>query len=170
MIAIIPVKLSERLPGKHLLKIGDKTIIEQVYHKVSSVFDTHVYSKVPLPVPYVKDNSENIMDLVYSLRLKYGTFALIGGDMAFFTEADLKVLLDGYKSGPVVPSDGKGDYEPMFSIYAGTPSRTSNLRGALITENTVFLPRSLFSRHAFFNINTRKDYEEALKIFEKLGN
>lgn len=168
MIAIIPVKLSERLPGKHMMKIGEKAIIEHVYEKVSQVFETYIYSKVELPIPFIRDDSANIMELVYTLRNKYGTFAMIGGDMVFFTEEDLIKLKKAYNGNPVVPSNGKGDYEPMFSIYAGTPVRTKNLREALITENTVYIPRREFSRNAFFNINTREDYENAISIHEKL--
>ena len=167
MIAIIPVKLSERLPGKHLMKIGDKAIIEHVFEKVSKVFETYIYSKVELPLPFIHDDSSNILDLVYSLRTKYGSFALIGGDMIFFTVEDLTTLLKSFKWGPVVPSDGDGDYEPMFSIYAGKPEPTRNLREALISKNTVYISRSKFSGLAFFNINTKDDFEKALIIFEK---
>ena len=168
MIAVIPVKLSERLPGKHLLKIGGKTVIEHVYEKVSRVFETHIYSKMDIPLPFIKDESVNIMELVYGLRRKYGTFAFIGGDMMFFTEDDLITLKNMYRGNPVVPSDGEGDYEPLFSIYTGDPVPAKNLRDALITENTTYIPRSSFSRNAFFNINTEADYKYALDLYETL--
>lgn len=168
MIAIIPVKLSERLPGKHLMKIGGKAIIEHVVQKVSKVFETYIYSRTELPVPYIKDESANIMELVFGLRQKYGTFALIGGDMLFFTEKDLKILKNAHNGSPVVPSDGNGDYEPMFSIYTGTPHPTRNLRDALITESTVYIARDKFSKYAFFNINTKEDYEKACRLYSTL--
>ena len=170
MIAIIPVKLSERLPGKHLMKIGEKAIIEHVYEKVSRVFETYVYSKVDLPIPFVRDDSENIMELVYSLRKKYGSFALIGGDMIFFTEDDMRRLKGAFKGAPVVPSDSGGDYEPMFSIYAGDPEPTRNLREALITGKTVYIPKKEFSKFAFFNINTKEDYEKASALYAAMRN
>lgn len=168
MIAIIPVKLSERLPGKHLMKIGGKAIIEHVYEKVSGVFETYIYSKVDLPLPFIADNSNNIMGLVSTLRDKYGSFALIGGDMLFFSIEDLKTLKAAYIGNPVVPSDGEGDYEPMFSIYSGESKPTKNLREALITENTVHIPRKNFSKYAFFNINTKSDFDQAVKIYDNL--
>lgn len=168
MIAIIPVKLSERLPGKHLLNVDGKAIIEHVLEKVSGVFETYIYSKMDIPLPHIHDDSANIMDLVYRLRKKYGTFALIGGDMLFFTREDLLTLRNAYSGYPVVPSDGEGDYEPMFSIYAGDPRPTRNLREALITENTTYIPRSSFSRYAFFNINTKTDYDYALGLYGEL--
>lgn len=168
MIAIIPVKLSERLPGKHLMEIGGKAIIEHVYEKVSRVFETYIYSKVDLPLPYIRDNSENIMELVFSLRKKYGSFALIGGDMLFFTEHDLAVLKSAFNGYPVVPGNGEHDCEPMFSIYAGDPVPTRNLREALAGKNTVYIPREIFSKYAFFNINTREDYEKASNLYSAL--
>ncbi len=167
MIAVIPVKLSVRLPGKHLMKIGDKTIIEQVYEKVSKVFETYIYSKIELPLPFVHDDSENIMELVYRLKKKYGTFALIGGDMLFFTEKDLETLRDSFQGGPVVPGDGIDDYEPMFSIYSGNPETTKNLREALIDTSTTYIPKSKFSKYAFFNINTDEDYRKAISLYSE---
>lgn len=167
MLAIIPVKLSQRLPLKHLLPLGDSSIIERVYGKVSEVFETIIYSKIGLPVPYKRDDSENIMDLVYKLRMEYGTFALVGGDMVFFTREDLQLLLTSYNGGPVTPRGDDGNIEPMFSIYSGTPSRTVNLREALITPQTVFVQKNRFSSNAFFNINTREDYELAKSMLGK---
>ena len=166
MLAIIPVKLSERLPGKHLMRLGDLSIIELVYKKVSEVFETVVYSKIDLPVPYIKDESENIMELVYSLRLKYGTFALIGGDMVFFTKEDLRLLYSSFKNAPVTPRGEDGSIEPMFSIYSGEARRTKNLREALLTDKTVYLDKSKFSSYAFFNINTIEDYRFAESLLK----
>lgn len=170
MIAIIPVKLSVRLPGKHLMKIGEKTIIEHVYQKVSKVFETYIYSKIDLPLPFIHDKSENIMDLVFNLKKRYGTFAMIGGDMVFFNENDLKILKESYRGGPVVPGDGYEDYEPMFSIYSGEPKLTRNLREALTGETTVYIPKSKFSKYAFYNINTSEDYRNAISIYDELKN
>ena len=159
MLAIIPVKLSQRLPLKHLLPLGGTSIIELVYGKVSQVFETMVYSKIDLPIPYTKDSSGNIMELVYNLRKEYGTFALIGGDMVFFTRGDLELLRGSFNGSPVTPRNGDGSIEPMFSIYTGSnPSMTKNLREALLAPDTVFVDRERFSKNAFFNINTKEDY------------
>ncbi len=167
MIAVIPVKLSQRLPRKHLLPFNGKTIIEEVYQKVSEVFETFVYSKIDLPVPFVRDDSENIMELVYRLRKRYGTFALIGGDMVFFTAEDLKLLESSFSGHPVVPRGKDGSVEPMFSIYTGKGEMTENLRGALISSETVYIDKHKFSKYCFFNVNTAEDYEEAQKILKK---
>lgn len=170
MKAIIPAKLSERLPGKHLLPFKDSTVIEEVYRKASRVFETLVYSKVELPVPFIRDDSKNIMELVYGLRKKYGAFALVGGDMVFFTEDDLKLLKSSFSGKPVVPRGEDGSIEPMFSIYTGDGNLTRNLKEALLFPETVFIPKNRFSKYAFFNINTKQDYEEAKRIQEASEN
>lgn len=167
MKAIIPVKLSQRLPGKHLLPFGDSTVIEEVYRKTSGVFETLVYSKIELPVPYIKDDSENIMELVYRLRQEYQNFALIGGDMVFFTLDDLNLLKSSFSGSPVVPRGDDGSVEPMFSIYAGSGALTRNLREALLSPDTVFVQKERFSKNAFFNINTWGDYQVAKSMREE---
>lgn len=167
--AIIPVKLSERLPYKHLLRLGEKTIIEIVYEKVSKVFDTLVYSRIDVPVPFVKDESRNIMELVYNLQKSYGTFALIGGDMPFFNGKDLELLRDSFEGHSVVPVDEYGNPEPMFSIYSSRPLLSKDLRSTLFDSNTKLIPSDKFSKMAFFNINTQADYDLAQKNW-KLNN
>lgn len=167
MLAIIPVKLSERLPGKHFLTLGGKSIIEMIYEKVSRVFDVKVYSRMELPVPYEEDTSGNIMELVYGLRKEYGTFMMVGGDMPFFTDEDLRQMEAAFQGGPVTPRGEDGEIEPMFSIYAGAPSETANLRDALNTPATVYIDRKKFSKHAFFNVNTFDDYLMARRIYEE---
>lgn len=167
MLAIIPVKMSERLPGKHLLPFNGKTIIEEVYSKVSKVFETLVYSKVDIPIPHVSDQSENIMDLVYTLKNEYGPFALIGGDMIFFTIEDLGQLKNSFTGSPVVPRGMNGEIEPLFSIYAGSGSKTRNLRDALNFKDTVYIDKAKFSKYCFFNVNTSEDYKQALEILKK---
>ncbi len=168
MIAIIPVKLSQRLPLKHLLQFNGRTIIEGVYDKVSEVFETLVYSKIELPVPYVRDDSENIMELVYRLRKKYGSFALIGGDMVFISKNDLHILKESFSGTSVVPIHKDGRIEPMFSIYAGQGNITRNLRDALISRETVFIQSERFSKYAFYNVNTEEDYEKAKEILKRI--
>ena len=167
MIAVIPVKLSVRLPGKHFLKFGNETMIERIYRKVSSVTETVIYSKIDLPVPYVVDDSHDIMHLVNALKAKYNEFALIGGDMPFFTVDDLRKLLSGYNGTPVTPVDSDGNIEPLFSIYRGGTVKAKNLREALVTSDTKFIPKEQFSSMAFFNVNTVEEYVSALRIHDE---
>lgn len=167
MIAVIPVKLSVRLPGKHFLKFGNETMIERIYRKVSSVTETVVYSKIDLPVPYMIDDSQDIMHLVIDLKAKYEGFVLIGGDMPFFTEDDVRKLLSSYNGTPVTPIDSDGNIEPLFSIYRGGLLKAKNMREALLTSDTKFIPKEQFSSLAFFNVNTFDEYLLALRILEE---
>ena len=167
MIAVIPVKLSVRLPGKHFLKFGNETMIERIYRKVSSVTETVVYSKIDLPVPYMIDDSQDIMHLVIDLKAKYEGFVLIGGDMPFFTEDDVRKLLSSYNGTPVTTIDSDGNIEPLFSIYRGGLLKAKNMREALLTSDTKFIPKEQFSSLAFFNVNTFDEYLLALRILEE---
>ena len=117
VIGIVPVKLSERLPGKHLLKIGGTTVLESIIGRIGAVMEVVVYSKISVPVPYLQDSSSNIMELVSDLSEKYGAFMLVGGDMPFFTVSDVKKMLDNFHGRAVVPRHHDGRIEPLFAIY-----------------------------------------------------
>ncbi len=170
MQAIIPVKMSERLPGKHLLKIGSTTMLESVVKRVSTVMDVQVYSKIRIPFPYVPDNSSNIMELVSGLTEKYGAFMLVGGDMPFFTSLDLEKMLENYKGKAVVPRHPDGRIEPMFTIYAGRLQPQRNLIAMIEAMKPVYIDASEFSKYAFFNVNTQEDYRNAIEIMNAMGN
>ena len=168
MIAIVPVKLSERLPGKHLLKIGGTTMLESITQTIGAVMDVVVYSKISVPVPYLQDSSSNIMELVSELSEKYGSFMLVGGDMPFFTVSDLKKMLDSFQGRAIVPRHHDGQIEPLFAIYSGKLKPEHSLMGMIARMNPVYIDTSEFSPYAFFNINTEKDYHEALEIMKNI--
>ncbi|MEM0156775.1 MAG: NTP transferase domain-containing protein [Thermoplasmataceae archaeon] len=168
MLGIIPVKMSERLPGKHLLKIGGTTLLESVVNRVSAVMEVQVYSRVSIPIPYVPDSSSNIMELVSELTVKYGAFMLVGGDMPFFTLGDLKKLLDNYSGRAAVPRHPDGRIEPMFAIYSGKLKPQKNLIAMIHAMKPVYIDAAEFSRYAFFNINTEEDYRNATGIRNKM--
>ena len=169
VIGIVPVKLSERLPGKHLLKIGEITILESVIRRIRTVMDVEVYSKISIPVPYLQDNSSNIMELVSELSGKYDAFFLAGGDMPFFTVSDVKTMLDRFHGRAIVPRHQDGQIEPLFAIYSGSLKPENNLVAMIARMNPVYIETSEFSRYAFFNINTESDYRNALEIARNIG-
>lgn len=168
VIAIVPVKLSQRLPGKHMLKIGGITLLESVVKRISMVMEVEVYSKIDISFPHLPDSSSNIMELVSGLSERYGTFMLVGGDMPFFTVSDVRKMLDGFRSRAVVPRHPDGRIEPLFSIYSGKVRPENSLMAMIARMNPVYIESSEFSRYAFFNINTEVDYEEALEIMKKM--
>ncbi len=162
--AIIPVKMSRRLPGKHLLKIGSKTLIETVIDKVSPVCKVEVYSRIDLPVPYVRDNSENIMQLLSTLSRLYDTFIMVGGDMPFFTVDDIRLLISSFKGTTTVPRHSNGRLEPLFAIYSGILDPGRNLESMILSSGASFIDAGSFSKLAFFNINTMDDYRKAIGL------
>ena len=168
MIGIVPVKLSERLPGKHLLKLGGTTVLESIIGRIGAVMEVVVYSKISVPVPYLQDSSSNIMELVSDLSEKYGAFMLVGGDMPFFTVSDVKKMLDNFHGRAVVPRHHDGRIEPLFAIYSGKLKPEDSLTGMIARMNPVYIDASKFSQYAFFNINTEADYREALEILKDM--
>jgi len=170
MIGIIPVKEPVRLKHKHLLELGNKTILEIVYEKVSSIMDAVIYSKIDLPFKYVTDESENIVDLVKLLSRTHESFFLIGGDMPFFTVGDIKIMMNNFHGQTLVPVHEDHSIEPLFCIYSGVMKDGRNLtemiRGSIHKE----IPSSCFSRDAFFNVNTPEDYEKAKSMLSSMNH
>ncbi|MCL5881634.1 MAG: hypothetical protein M1592_03510 [Candidatus Thermoplasmatota archaeon] len=168
VIAIVPVKLSQRLPGKHMLKIGGTSILESVVKRISTVMEVEVYSKIDISFPHLPDSSSNIMELVSGLSERYGTFMLVGGDMPFFTVSDVRKMLDGFHGRSIVPRHHDGKIEPLFAIYSGKLKPEHSLIVMIARMNPVYIDASKFSKYAFFNINTEVDYEQALEIMKKM--
>ncbi|MFG1415379.1 MAG: NTP transferase domain-containing protein [Thermoplasmataceae archaeon] len=168
MIAYIPVKASERLPGKHLMKICGRPMLDIVREKLSEIGEVVILSKIDLPFPYKQDNSENIMQLVHELSLKNDSFMLIAGDMPFFTVGDLNVLLSHFSGESIMPVHKDGKMEPLFAIYSGPLETGSNLRIMLRKSGFVAIDSGLFSKRAFFNVNTQSDLSKANEICKSL--
>lgn len=165
--AFIAVKRSERLPGKHFLKLGTKRIIDIVYEKVCAFADTTVVSTFPIDLHHILDQSGNIMELLSSLSSKNEEFMLVAGDMPFFSSGDVEILLKHYRGRTVIPKHEDGRIEPMFAIYHGYLEAGRSLSD-MVMNGAEWVDASLFSRNAFFNINTIEDYLRAQKIFEKI--
>ncbi|MEM3675740.1 MAG: hypothetical protein QXV22_01640 [Thermoplasmataceae archaeon] len=151
------------------MAICGKGLLSIVLEKVARVFDPVIYSKVDLPFDYIIDTSENIVQLVSRLSRIYSDgFALIGGDMPFFTVDDLNILLSSFKGITVVPRHMDGAMEPLFAIYHGKLAASSSLIQSI--ENSPYhgIPAEKFSKYAFFNVNTEDDLELANEICDGL--
>lgn len=166
---IVPVKLSERLPGKHLLRFGGRTLLETVVDKLSMCCPVRVYSKIPLPIPYVKDASENIMHLLSLLSGEYGEFLLVAGDMPFFTENDIRLLISKSAGKTTVPRHANGQLEPLFAKYSGRLEPGRNLESMIHSADAEYIDAQLFSPLAFFNVNTMDDYLRAIELLNVHG-
>lgn len=140
-IGIIPARYaSTRFPGKPLAKIGDKTMIERVYERVSAVLDNVV---VATDDDRIKNAVESFggKAIMTSDRHKSGTdrcreaYRLLGsdadviiniqGDEPFIAKSQLKALMDCFNDESVQiaslarPYDPARGFEPLFD--ANTP-------------------------------------------------
>ncbi|MGC8515447.1 MAG: molybdenum cofactor guanylyltransferase [Thermoplasmata archaeon] len=164
MIAYIPVKASERLPGKHMMKICGRSMLDIVREKLGKIGEVVILSKIDLPFPYEQDNSKNIMQLVHDLSLQNDSFMLVAGDMPFFTLEDMSILLSHFSGKSVMPVHKDGKMEPLFAIYSGRLETGSNLRVMLRKSGFAGVDAGLFSKNAFFNVNTQSDLSKANEI------
>jgi len=164
MKAYIPVKTSERLPGKHLMKICGRPMLDIVREKLSQIGEVVILSKLNIPFPYEYDHSENIMELVYGLSMTNDSFMIVAGDMPFFTPKDLNIILSAFSGKSIVPVHNNGRMEPLFAIYSGRLEMGTNLRDMLRRSGFVGIDAGLFSKNAFFNVNTQSDLSKANEI------
>ncbi|WP_162509599.1 hypothetical protein [Thermogymnomonas acidicola] len=165
MIAVIPVKWSSRLPGKHMLPLRGRPIVEIVYRKVSDLMDCVVLSKYEVSVPYEKDRSENILDLVSRLMEEYSDgFMLIGGgDMPFFLREDIATILRAGQAQGASPTTPVGP-EPMFTLYRPCALKVRRLSDYIVGCRYRQVSASSLSPLALFNVNTPEDYLRARAI------
>ncbi len=168
MIGIIPVKEPVRLPHKHLLELNGLSLLEIVYSRLSSVMSTVIYSKIDIPLPYTKDISDNIVELVLHLSSIYDSFFMVGGDMPLFTVADIKTMIQYFNGITLVPVHADHNIEPLFCIYSGTLHSGKSLKEVIYESRHDEISSNLFSEFAFFNINTPEDYEKAKSIYSTI--
>ncbi|MCL4480280.1 MAG: hypothetical protein M1113_02190 [Candidatus Thermoplasmatota archaeon] len=91
---VIPVKYSERLPYKHFLTLGGKSLLEIARDKAMEFGNCTIYSRIDLPFPFVPDTGANIIDLMNRLTSGIeGSFLLLGPDMPFIKKSDIDALV-----------------------------------------------------------------------------
>lgn len=163
---MIPVKYSERLPYKHFLTLGGRTLLEIAIEKAERFGKTTVYSRIDLPVSYEKDRGRSIIDLMNMVSSKVsGSFLMMGPDMPFIMESDISRLIELSDGEPIIAVHEDGQYEPMFAIYRHGMTFERSLHETFRREKIRVADTSEFSSNAFININTPEDYIRALEIF-----
>ncbi len=162
---IIPVKMSERLPFKHFLTLGGETLLNIAIGKASKFGEPQVLSRIPVPVPFIKDESRNIVELMNTLTGEGRPFLILAPDMPFITESDISLLLKESSGETLVPVSREGIMEPLFAYYAGRMHFEGNLFSALKNSGIRTIEKERFSDLAFYNVNTPEDYSEAVRLF-----
>ncbi len=125
MKAVIFVKKSERLPGKHSLYICGKSMIQIVCDSLfnQEIFDeVIVLSKDPSikcdKCTIIKDESNGVLidSIIEAIRL-YGEILAVGGDMPYIDVNLINKIMKFYSKTPISMKNEKGIIEPLFSIY-----------------------------------------------------
>jgi len=168
VISYIPVKASVRLPGKHVMELCGKPMIEIIISKLIQLGDVIVKSRIDLPMPYEKDDSASIMHLVSDLSRKNQPFMLVAGDMPFFTIEDAKYLVSKFTGKTTVPVHEDGKMEPLFAIYSGRIEPGKSIHSMISGTGFDAVDAGGFSEFAFFNVNSESEYARAVEICKQL--
>lgn len=179
--------------NKSFLPFGEARLLDVVIQKVRSVID-EIYLVTSDRIPYQDFPLPLIIDRYAEKGPLGGIFTALAtidapfvfvtaGDMPFIDPGLMLHMIDRMNHGrdAVVPAHN-GKREPLFAIYGRRAKATiekaikegdlsvhrvlARLSIVGIDEETV----AAFSDHAFFNINTRGDYEQALRILKYDGN
>jgi len=176
---------------KAFLRIGERTIIEEQEDTLSKIFDEIII------VTNTLDNFKNIKakvvnDIVPDSGPLGGLYSglavssnihsfLIGCDMPFINLNLIEYMIQQIgESDIVIPSSSRG-FETLFAIYSlnclETIRREIELRNLKLLDILNFYKVKYISQEeiekfdpeefSFFNVNSPKDYEKALKIWLK---
>jgi len=178
MMAIVFVKRSQRLPGKHNLNICGKKMIQMVCEILldSKKFDeVIIYSKDILLkcdlCDIVNDYTKGVLiDSLIAAIDEYNNFLAVGGDMPFITSTLINLLLDEYVGKPAALISNEGIIEPLFAIYNKTIikelkeySSTSKSIYPFVSRRFMLINAGDLSQ-SLKSINTYDDLGEARKI------
>lgn len=179
MKAVIFVKESERLPGKHLFKICGEPMLARIYRtlKGTKFFDeVIVYSKYRnLELEGIKierDLTEGVLiDSIISAIKSFGEFFAVGGDLPLMDVEVISKLLENYDGRPLAAVSFYGIVEPLFAIYNEGIyhnilefSRKDRKIFTFIGREFRLIKMNEEESKKLFNVNTKEDFEEAREI------
>lgn len=179
MKAVIFVKMSERLPGKHMLDICGKPMIKRINDILveSGQFeDVIVYSKYPSlevrGIEIVKDQSiDSILDSIIEAITEFREFLAVAGDIPLLDNQIILKVLNNYRGHPIAPVSYDGNIEPLFAIYNDSMlekikeySKNNKKIFPFLERNFGLIRLDQKESEKLLNINTKKDYETARKL------
>ncbi len=180
MIAVVFVKRSVRLPGKHSILIDGKRLLDRVVETIVKVkeFDEVIVFSKDLSVSgkgirIIKDNTEGtIVDsLIWAIQHLGDIFAF-AGDMPCISADLISLMIRRKSSVALIPIHSDGGVEPLHAIYLkkslddglnSNTLRTLKSFAKMIPHEYFPIPASY--EHTFFNLNTPED----LKFFRSNG-
>ncbi len=178
MKAIVFVKKSERLPGKHSMDICGKKMIQMVCEPLIAnerLDEVIIYSKDPsLRCDSCKismDNSAGVLiDSLIAAIKEYGTFLAVGGDMPFINDHIINLILNEYVGIPIAMISSEGIVEPLFAVYNRNILKEFSEYSSISKSIYPFISRKFKLLRAgklsssLMSINTNDDLEEARKL------
>ncbi len=180
MIAVVFVKRSVRLPGKHSILIGGKVLLDRVVETIVKVkeFDEVIVFSKDLSVSgkgirIIEDHTEGtIVDsLIWAIQHLGDIFAF-AGDMPCISADLISLMVRSKSSVALIPIHSDGDVEPLHAIYLkkslddGLNSNTvRTLKSFVKMIPHEYFPIPASYEHTFFNLNTPED----LKFFRSNG-
>jgi molybdopterin-guanine dinucleotide biosynthesis protein A len=177
--AVIFVKESVRLPGKHMLEICGEPMLARIYRvlKETGYFEEVVvyskYRRLELKgLRIERDRTEGVLiDSIISAIENFGEFIAVGGDMPLIDKEVVSKLLDKYDGRPVAAVDCNGILEPLFAIYNNRIydnileySRNNRQIFPFLMKEFSLITMSEEQSAKLFNVNTEKDFEEAREV------
>ncbi|MEM0134676.1 MAG: NTP transferase domain-containing protein [Thermoplasmatales archaeon] len=179
MKAVIFVKQSERLPGKHLMTICGEPIIKRIYDTLerTSLFeDVVIYSKYPdLEVGGCKIEQDNtvgtLLDSILSAIVIFGEFLAVGGDLPLLDSEIISKIVLNYHGNPVAAVDYEGIVEPLLAIYNKLVyeellkfSMQSKKIFEFVGKQFELIELDEASSSKLLNVNTLKDLNNARRL------
>ncbi len=176
---------------KAFLKIGERTIIEEQKDTLSKIFD-EIIIVANNQKYFDKINTKVVTDIIPDSGPKGGLYSglavssnihsfVIGCDMPFINLKFIEYMIKQIgENDIVIPFSSKG-IETLFAIYSlnclETLRRQIELKNLKLIDILSFHKIRYISQeevikydpeeYSFFNVNSPKDYEKALKIWIK---
>ncbi|MCL5874528.1 MAG: NTP transferase domain-containing protein [Candidatus Thermoplasmatota archaeon] len=179
MKAVIFVKQSQRLPGKHLMTICGEPMLSRIYRTLehTGLFETVVvYSKYPdlaLDGCLIERDptTGTLIDSILDSIVKFGEFLAVGGDLPLLNSEVVSEFVLEYDGRPLAAVNSEGTIEPLFAIYNRRiygelleSSKHSKQIFTFVKERFHLIQINEERSRSLFNVNTLEDLEKARNI------
>lgn len=177
---VVLVGNSKRFPKKHLMRVGEKRLIDIVVENLMSMeFDVFVYSKYefPISVPIIYDDEPWILPSLIHLLKEFGKGIFVfGGDMPLIRREAVEKMIPHVSHTAVVPRWKNGYLEPLHAYYSPRiinafekemKYEKPSLHDAILKCKDVHYVRAeSMPELTFFNVNVPEDLESLKNIMK----
>ena len=178
--------------NKALLPLGSKTVIEHIVHTLSTICDELILSTNTNDLDFltfkkVADKIENLGPIAgfHSALSESKTRhnLIVSCDTPFISSELLSYLLKNKEDFDLVLPEFNNHLQPMVGYFNTNcldiiihQIKIGNIKPINIFENSplrkipITKELKFYKDYLFFNINTKKQYREACRIFETISN